>query len=74
MLHLFNTQASLGSIDYDDSNHSTRKLFDEIILSPLRSQTLFNPNKKIVVGDESWLRRGVSNSSEASSPERQFER
>ncbi|CAD8079441.1 unnamed protein product [Paramecium primaurelia] len=73
-LPLFKTCASLSSFDCD-SNHSTKRFGDELLLlSPTRSQQLSNPNKKIVIGDDSWLRRGISISSETSSPDRQFER
>lgn len=69
-LPLFKTCASLSSFDCD-SNHSTRRLGDECLLfSPTRSQQLSNPNKKIVIGDDSWLKRGISISSETSSPDR----
>ncbi|CAD8120597.1 unnamed protein product [Paramecium sonneborni] len=74
LLHLLKTCASLSSFECD-SNNSTKRIGDEfLLLSPTRSQQLLNPNKKIVIGDDSWLRRGVSVSSETSSPGRQFER
>lgn len=69
-LHLFKTCASLSSFD-GDSNHTTKRFGDELLLlSPTLSQQLPNPNKKIVISDDSWLKRGVSISSETSSPER----
>lgn len=64
LLHLLTTRASLSSFD-GDSGHSTKRFGEEILLlSPSF------PSKKIVIGDESWLKRTVSVSSEASSPER----